>query len=116
MLYNSDQANQVYSLLESGNDFAALAADYDPQTLGDLGWFPRGYLTQPALEEAAFSLPPGSYSPVIETELGFHILQVIEVDPQHKLTPDARLALQLLALQNWLQASREQSTIEVLLP
>jgi peptidyl-prolyl cis-trans isomerase C len=116
LLYNLDQANQVYGLLQSGNDFATLAADYDPQARGDLGWFPRGFLTQPALEEAAFSLEAGQYSPVIETELGYHILQVIEKDAEHTLTPDARLALQLLALQNWLQASREQSTIEILLP
>ena len=116
LLYNSDQANQVYNQLQSGNDFAALAADYDPQTQGDLGWFPRGYLTQPALDEAAFSLEPGQYSPVIETELGFHILQVIEKDPQHALTPDARLALQILALQDWLTQHRSESTIEILLP
>lgn len=116
LLYNSDQADQVYNLLQSGNDFAALAAEYHPQTKGDLGWFPRGYLTQPALEEAAFSLEPGQYSPVIETPLGFHIIQLIEKDPQHALTPDARLALQLLAVQNWLQQRRSESTIEVLLP
>ena len=116
LLYNSDQADQVYNLLQSGNDFAALAAKYDPQTKGDLGWFPRGYLTQPALEEAAFSLEPGQYSPVIETPLGFHIIQLIEKDPQHALTPDARLALQLLAVQNWLQQRLSESTIEVLLP
>jgi peptidyl-prolyl cis-trans isomerase C len=53
---------------------------------------------------------------VIETPLGFHIIQLIEKDPQHALTPDARLALQLLAVQNWLQQRRSESTIEVLLP
>jgi peptidyl-prolyl cis-trans isomerase C len=116
LLYNLDQANQVYSQLQSGNDFAAMAADFDPQTQGDLGWFPRGYLTQPTLDEAAFSLEPGQYSQVIETELGFHILQVIEKDSQRNLTPDARLKLQVLAIQEWLSQHRSQSTIEVLLP
>jgi peptidyl-prolyl cis-trans isomerase C len=116
LLYNLDQANQVYNQLQTGNDFAVMAAEFDPQTQGDLGWFPRGYLTQPALEEAAFSLEPGQYSPVIETELGFHILQVIEKESQRTLTPDARLKLQLLAIQDWLSQRRSESSIEVLLP
>ncbi len=42
--------------LQAGADFATLAYRYDPLTGGDLGWFPRGVLTQPAVEEAAFSL------------------------------------------------------------
>jgi parvulin-like peptidyl-prolyl isomerase len=116
LLYNSTEANQVYSQLESGNDFADLAATYDPVAEGELGWFPRGYLTQPAVEEAAFALEPGQYSTVIETPLGYHIIQVIEKDPQHSLSPDARLALQQQAVKDWLQTQRSQSTIEILLP
>jgi peptidyl-prolyl cis-trans isomerase C len=116
LLYNSDEANQVYALLQSGSDFAELATQYDPLADGDLGWFPRHYLLEPALEEAAYSLEPGQYSPVIETQLGFHILQVIEKDPAHPLEPDARWALQVQALQDWLQAQRSQSTIQILLP
>ena len=40
---------------------------------GELGWFQRGQL-QPSLEAAAFSLPPGGVSEVIETPVGFHLL------------------------------------------
>jgi peptidyl-prolyl cis-trans isomerase C len=116
LLYNSEDANQVYSQLQSGQDFADLAADYDPVAEGELGWFPRGYLTQPAVEEAAFSLEPGQYSTVIDTTLGYHILQVIEKDAEHSLSPDARLVLQLQAIKDWLQTQRSQSTIETLLP
>jgi peptidyl-prolyl cis-trans isomerase C len=116
LLYNSTQADQVYALLQSGQDFLELAASYDPTTGGDLGWFPQGYLSEPALEEAAFALQPGQYSPVIETDLGFHILYVIERDAQHPLDPDARRALQLQALQDWLTERRNQSNIQILLP
>ena len=94
LLYNSEQAEQVLALLQGGQDFADLAEDYDPVTGGDLGWFPRGYLLSSAVEEAAFSLQPGQYSGVIETPLGFHIVQLVERDPQHPLSPDARQALQ----------------------
>lgn len=116
LLYNSDQANQVLEQIRSGTDFSSLAAKYDPVSAGDLGWFPRGYLTEKAVEEAAFSLKPGEYSPVIATHLGYHILQVIERDPQRQLTPDARQVLQTRALHDWLITRRSQSDIQILLP
>jgi len=115
LLYSADQADQVYQLLKSGNDFGNLALKYDPLTGGDLGWFPRGYLLDKKLEEAAFSLQPGQFSPVIETPAGFHILQVLERDPQHPLSPDARLVLGTQAVSEWLAARRTQSQIEITL-
>lgn len=114
--YGLAQAQEVLAKLQAGADFAELAAQYDPIARGDLGWFPRGYLSDPDLEKAAFSLQPGEYSPVIATSTGFHILQVIEREPQHPLTPDARLVLQLQALQGWLEEQRNQSQIQILLP
>ena len=117
LLYNSSDAELVYSWLQSGLDFAGLAADYDPATGGDLGWFPRGYLTEAAaLDEAIFALEPGQYTAVIETGLGFHIIQLIEMDEQHPLSPQARRMLQIQALQDWLAARRSQGNIQVMLP
>jgi len=116
LLYNAGEADQVLEQLGSGQDFAELAEAYDPIAKGDLGWFPRGYLLDPKLDEAIFTLEPGSYSQVVQTEAGFHIVQVIERDLQHLLVPDARMALQRQALQDWLEARREQSEIQVLLP
>jgi peptidyl-prolyl cis-trans isomerase C len=116
LLYNLDEANEIYTQLGAGEDFAALAAQYDPVAKGDLGWVPRGYLLNPKLEEVAFGLHPGEYSQVVETEIGFHILQVIERDSQKPLVPDARLVLQQMALQNWMETRRAQSDIEVLIP
>jgi peptidyl-prolyl cis-trans isomerase C len=116
LLYNSDQANQVLDQLRAGTDFVNLAFQYDPVTGGDLGWFPRGYLTESALEEAVFKLKPGEHTGVIQTQLGFHILLLIELDPQHPLDPTARLVLQTNALQDWLETQRKQSDIQVFLP
>jgi peptidyl-prolyl cis-trans isomerase C len=114
--YNPEAAAEALAQLRSGADFAALAAQVDPIGKGDLGWFPRGYLLDKKLEEAAFSLEPGEYSEVIEASTGFHILQVIERDPAHSLEPDARLTLQYQVLEAWLQERRAQSEIQVLLP
>jgi peptidyl-prolyl cis-trans isomerase C len=116
LLYDAQTANDIYQQLQSGNSFRNLALKYDPITGGDLGWFPRGYLPDKPIEEAAFNLKPDEYSAIIETSAGFHIIQVLERDPQRELSPDALLVLQTQALQDWLDQQRETSQIEVLLP
>jgi peptidyl-prolyl cis-trans isomerase C len=93
-----------------------LAAEYDPATGGDLGWFPRGYLTDAQLEEAAFSLQPGEFSQIVETPIGFYFLQVIERDPERPLDPDPRRTWQIKALRDWLEKQRNQGSIEILIP
>lgn len=113
---NSAEAEQIYSRLQSGEEFLDVVTSYDPLTKGDLGWFPRGYLSDPAIEDAAFALQPGRYSTVIKTEVGYHILYLLERDPEHALQPDARKALQVRALQDWINERRNQSKIQVLVP
>lgn len=116
LLYNSDEAGRVLEQLQAGEDFAELAEAYDPLAKGDLGWFPRGYLLDSKLDEVVFALEPGSYSEIVETSAGFHILQLIERDAQHPLAPDARQELQLQALQDWLAMQRNQSAIQIFVP
>ncbi len=116
LLYNPDDAQKVYANLQNGTDFATLAAQYDPVSRGDLGWFPRGYLFVPAVEEAAFALQPGEYSEIIESDLGYHIVQTIERQEGRVLSTDARLVLQTRALQSWIEEQQAQSQIEILVP
>ena len=113
LVYDQGDANQVIRELQSGKDFATLLAIYDPQTMGELGWFPRGYLVDPKLDEAAFSLQPEEFSDIVETRVGFHILQVLEREMDRILEPDARLILQEKAIQNWIETHRDQSEIVV---
>jgi parvulin-like peptidyl-prolyl isomerase len=116
LLDNLEEAQQVLDSLNNGEDFASLASQYDPLNQGDLGWFPPGYLTDSRLDEALASLEPGQTTEIIATVVGYHILQVIERDENHPLTPDARRALQSSALQAWLEKRRSQSEINRLLP
>ena len=110
-------AKEALALVQiPGTNFAAYAYRYDLQTGGDLGWFPRGYLTQPQVEEAAFALQPGEFSEIIQSEVGYHIVQVIAREPSRGISPDARRVLQHKALRSWLQARREAAQIEILLP
>lgn len=115
LFYNADDAQAVLNQLQNGADFNDLAMRYDPNTHGELGWFPKGYLLDPQIEQAAFSLPVGQYSNVIQTDAGFHIIKVLERDAQHPLSPDAYLTMQELALKDWLAQQRTQAKI-VLVP
>ena len=82
-------------------------------TRGDIGWFPKGYLPEKAVEDAAFSLEVGAYSPIISGEVGFHIIKLLERQPARALSPDARTTLQTHALEDWLASHRKQSSIEM---
>lgn len=89
-----------------GEKFAMLATLYsqDPGTAkkgGELGFFSRGDMVS-EFESAAFALKPGEVSPIIETQYGFHIIQLIErrgntINVRHillvpKVQPDDLLA------------------------
>lgn len=66
----------------NGDNFNTLAILYseDPGSArrgGELGFFGRGEL-YPEFEATAFSLRPGELSEIIETQAGYHIIQMIE--------------------------------------
>ncbi len=64
-----------------GEDFATLAILYSQdgsaKSGGELGFVGRGELVK-AFEAVAFKLKPGELSTIVETEFGFHIVQLIE--------------------------------------
>lgn len=106
-------ANRALRDLNSGALFEDVAFEFSPETGGYLGWVPRGYLLIPDVEEAAFDQAVGSYTDIIESEIGYHIVLVIDRD-ERALSTDARLVLERQALQTWLENQREESTIEIL--
>lgn len=69
-------------ILKGEKTFNTLAVLYseDPQSAvrgGELGYLPKSNL-DPAFAEAAFSLKPGKISKIVESEFGFHIIQLID--------------------------------------
>ncbi|HOY31943.1 MAG TPA: peptidylprolyl isomerase [Bacteroidales bacterium] len=77
-----DKLNNIKERVKQGEDFAVLASLYseDPGSFtkgGELGFVGRGEL-YPEFEAAAFSLKPGEISPVVKTQKGYHIIQMIE--------------------------------------
>ena len=110
LLYNDAEAQSVLAQLKAGTGFDELAATYDPVTRGDLGWFPQGYLLDTNLEAAVFALQAGQFSEVIASEVGFHIIYIIERG-MHQLSPDALLVLQEKAVTDWVNQQRAEAGI-----
>ena len=75
------QARQLRERISKGEPFEILAAQYSKGPAaaqgGDIGFVERGVMV-PEVEKAAFSLPAGQVSDVIETEMGFHIIAVVD--------------------------------------
>jgi len=116
LFYDPFQASRAFDQLQAGISIDSVVENNDPNDLGYLDWFPRGILFFPELEEVVFSLSPGQHSQVIETEVGYHILFLIEKDPAHPLSSEVRLILEEQALEDWLSQQRSMASIEILLP
>ena len=111
------EAQSVLNQLLAGADFAALAQQYslDEATKvngGDLGFFPRGILLAPEVEEAAFALQPGQISGVITSQFGYHIVQVLERVSDRPLSEDALGALRDRAFRQWVDELWTAATVE----
>jgi peptidyl-prolyl cis-trans isomerase C len=119
LVATQDLAESLRDQLLDGGDFAEIARIYSIDTSsrpagGDLGWFPAGYLLVPEVEAAAFDLQPGELSEVIESDLGFHIVQMIERG-ERTLAPDVLRQLREEAVMDWLVTQREVAEVQILI-
>ncbi len=110
------EADGLRAQLQDGVDFITLARQYsiDASTRpagGDLGWFPKGFLLWPEVETASFDLQPGEISSVIKSEIGYHILEIIERE-DHLLAYSVRQALCERAIESWLSTERVSADIQ----
>ena len=101
-------AQALLDSIKAGADFAELAKKYsdDPGSAvagGDLGFVKRGVF-YPEFEAAAFALDVGEVSKVIESPVGFHIIQLLErrgesIHTRHiliKIEPDENADLETI--------------------
>jgi hypothetical protein len=105
---------------EGGEDFAAVARELSTDEAsaangGELGWFTREEMVAP-FAEAAFALEPGAISEPVETEFGWHVIQILERDPERPLTDLQINRLQQTAEERWLAEQRAGLGVTSTLP
>jgi peptidyl-prolyl cis-trans isomerase C len=130
ILFNKDQqqkAEDVKAQLQDGGDFAALAKEnsQDPGSAekgGDLGCLGKGE-TVPPFEEAAFAAEKGEIVGPVETEFGYHIIEVTEIREEQTQPLDeveTQITDQLAATQQeeeftkWIEDQKQQRNVKYL--
>lgn len=89
LVSTKEESEAILAQLNTGADFAQLAKEksIDPGSKdkgGDLDYFAKGKMVK-EFEDAAFTLPVGQISNVVQTEHGFHIIKV--TDKKASVTP-----------------------------
>ena len=130
ILFNKDQqekAEEVKAQLEDGGDFAELAREnsQDPGSAekgGDLGCLGEGE-TVPEFEDAAFGAERGEIVGPVETQFGYHLIEVTEIRDEQTQPLDeveAQITDQLAATQQeeeftaWIEQQEKQRNVKYL--
>ena len=130
ILFTQDQeeeAEEVVQELEEGGDFEELAREnsQDPGSAeqgGDLGCNPEGGFV-PEFDEAAFEAEEGEIVGPIETDFGFHVLEVTEIQeeeevPFEEASPEIEEQLsqqqQATEFDAWIQSQLEERNAKYL--
>ncbi|MFN2143146.1 MAG: peptidylprolyl isomerase [Candidatus Promineifilaceae bacterium] len=119
-------ADSLLQQIDEGADFSDLAARYSRDSVtgpagGDLGFFARGSLLVPEVEDAAYRMQPGEVSDVIsvtDSETGkttYYILEVTERDRERPLNTNLRYKLLQERFDAWLADQWANATIVYLL-
>nr|WP_300003660.1 peptidylprolyl isomerase [Tissierella sp.] len=82
LVETEEKGKEILEALKNGGDFKKLAMEnsQDANTSivgGDLGYFSRGHNPE-EFDKVVFDLEEGQLSPLIKTEIGFHIVEVEE--------------------------------------
>jgi len=109
LVETEEEALAIKERLEAGETFEDLAAELttDPgsgQGGGDLGWFTEEDMVTP-FAEAAFTLEIGEISDPVETQFGWHIIEVLERE-EREVEGAALLRFQRNAYDAWLAGAR----------
>jgi peptidyl-prolyl cis-trans isomerase C len=85
------KAENLRKQILNGTDFAETAKTSSDcpskQAGGDLGTFTRGQMVKP-FEDAAFSQKKNEVGPVVETDFGYHVIQVLEKNSSKTMNLD----------------------------
>lgn len=124
LVETEEEAKKVLKRLEDGEDFGELAEEVstDPsaaENAGDLGEFSRGQMV-PEFTEAVFAAEEGEVIGPVETQFGFHVIEVQEIDegpPLEDVEEELREGLvgaeRDQAVQEWLTEQSQEAEVTV---
>ena len=111
----------------AGEDFGKLAKELSegPSNVreGDLGYFTRGRMVK-SFEDVAFSLAPNEVSGIVETQFGYHLIKVLDHQPEKDPTfeeVEPRIMAQLRnemiqqKIEPYINKLREAAKVEIFL-
>jgi len=123
-----EKYNQIKNILfeiKNGKDFAEAAKEYSEDISassgGDVGFVEKGKMV-PEFEKAVYRLKKGEISDIVETEYGFHIIKVVEVQngitiPLNKVKNKIQNILagkkHKVAYDNWMKELKDSAFIEI---
>ncbi|MDQ6997630.1 MAG: SurA N-terminal domain-containing protein [Mariprofundus sp.] len=74
----------VQARIKAGEDFSKIAKEVSEDSTaekgGDLGWFKPGAMVS-AFDQAVFAMEKGSVSGIVETQFGYHLIQLDDIRP-----------------------------------
>jgi len=122
-----DKASKAIARVKGGEEFAKVAAtesedDTTKATGGELGWFQRGSMANPAWEPIVFAMEKGDVRGPVTGPQGFHVFQVTEVK-RSDLKPFPEMKEQLQReirrrelekqSQTWVEELRKKAYIDI---
>ena len=115
LVETEEEAQAALDRINAGEEFADVAAEVSTDSSaskgGDLGWFTEGTMV-PAFNDAAFSQEIGTISEPVQTDFGWHLIQVIGHEERPLTSSQYDTAVQT-AYQNWLDGYSEQLDINL---
>jgi parvulin-like peptidyl-prolyl isomerase len=116
LVATAEEAQAVLDRLSNGEDWNAIAAEVSTDTSnntngGDLGWFPRGVMVQ-EFDDAVFAMEIGEISQPVQTDYGYHIIQVIDHQQDRPLTTSMFDTVKQSVWEKWLEDAKANKTIE----
>jgi parvulin-like peptidyl-prolyl isomerase len=113
---SEEKAREILERIRGGASFEEMAAaeSNDPGSKeqgGDVGWFPRGVMVQ-EFETAAFELPMNQVSEPVATSFGWHLIEVLERDPNRAIEPDLLEGMRAQVTSKWLEEASSGPEIE----
>ena len=113
LVATEEEAKAALDRINAGEEWADVCAEVSTDSTaakgGDLGWFTEGTMV-PAFNDVAFSQEVGTISDPVQSDFGWHLIQVIGHEERPLTSSQYNTAVET-AYQNWLDGYSSQLNI-----